>query len=111
MAALHVHVSQLRKGDYLPLTKRTVIACSRGARTPSGHHEVYLRRATGRDELLTWRSQTVIDIERPETTRLECSCDDADCFCRAEVSVEDATCFTCLEGIHFHIDEREENFS
>lgn len=67
---LTVQVQYLRPGDVLTPTNREVVRCSRGVRTPSGKHDVDLRRAEpeGNDENPVYRStfgsRTVVTVLR-----------------------------------------------
>ena len=70
MTHIRVMVRELRKGDVLWPTNREVVRCSRGARTPSGKHDVDLRPAepSGTDELpirrATFGSLTIVSVLR-----------------------------------------------
>lgn len=64
---LKVKVRDLQPGDYLPATQRTVVSVSRGARTPSRKHDVWLSREGVRQYAGAWGSDTIIGIEREGT--------------------------------------------
>lgn len=57
-----IEVRYLGRGDYLYSSGWTVVTAPvRGLRTPSGKHEVFLRKGE-RTRLATWNSATVVGI-------------------------------------------------
>ena len=63
---MSVAVKDLKKGDVLTPTMRTVVAICRGIKTAAGRHEIVLRRPNGSEAISEFRSATMVTIERPE---------------------------------------------